>query len=330
MTLIVARVENGCLSIAADTMLTEHGMSLPIREGVLKSVCLNSGTCVSFSGSPELAMASIREFRTSFPLGANFATTISFFENSSNNTANDYIVAFASPAKIVTIRDGSRTHSSAKTHWIGDKNAYERFREIEHQQRRRHEHGQAISAVLFADENSGSPASSLYSAMRNVVLDSDVPSVGGFVTVLSNRGSGFRFSVYSDILLDWPLEFDEHRTLQPTDPIDLSATGQNAGYSVSQISSGYCNLNVVAFYLLKGQILFVFHEMDDNGKSSGCWENIEPNQIADTLDSALDLPFRAMCLVISAPDGIQPSRPRENSNDGVGLCFQCEVNTMSR
>jgi hypothetical protein len=66
----------------------------------------------------------------------------------------------------------------------------------------------------------GSPASDLYSVMRNVLLNRDVPSVGGFVTVLSNRDIGFRFSVYSDVLLDWPMEQDELGILQLTDKFD--------------------------------------------------------------------------------------------------------------
>src|SRR6202040_2096095 len=140
------------------------------------------------------------------------------------DTNNDYIVAFADTAKLATIRDGRRTSGISKTHWIGDKAAYERFRNRGHQ----HEHGRAVNAALFADEMTGSPASDLYSIMRNVVADRDVPSADGFVTVLSNRDIGFsnrdigfRFSVYSDALLDWPMELDENQILQLTDKFDL-------------------------------------------------------------------------------------------------------------
>jgi hypothetical protein len=122
----------------------------------------------------------------------------------------------------------------SKTHWIGDKDAYERFREYEHHRGRQHERGRAINTALFADEMTGSPASDLYSIMRNVVLERDVPSVGGFVTVLSNRDIGFRFSVYSDVLLDWPKELDEYQLLQLTDKFDLRASGENDRYSVRQ------------------------------------------------------------------------------------------------
>jgi hypothetical protein len=67
-----------------------------------------------------------------FPHGANFDTTVAFFETSSATTDNDYIIAFGNSPKLVTIRDGRRTSGLSKTHWIGDKAAYEKFREYEH------------------------------------------------------------------------------------------------------------------------------------------------------------------------------------------------------
>jgi hypothetical protein len=192
MTLVVARAEKGRVAIAADTMVSAHGTSLPMRAWVLKSICLPGGICVSYSGSPELAAKAFQEFRVRYPQGANYAVTIAFFETSSADTNNDYIGAFADTAKLVTIRDGHRMSGLSKTHWIGDKDAYERFRQYEHHRGRQYEQGRAVTAALFADEMTGSPASDLYSTMRNVLHARDVPSVGGFVTVLSNRDIGFR------------------------------------------------------------------------------------------------------------------------------------------
>jgi hypothetical protein len=59
-------------------------------------------------------------------------------------------------------RSGCRPHDGeSKTHWIGDKAAYEKFRECEHDGRKRYEHDRAVNAAVFADEMSGSPASDL-------------------------------------------------------------------------------------------------------------------------------------------------------------------------
>jgi hypothetical protein len=225
VTLVVARCVKGRIAIAADTLLSEHDGSLALTKGIVKSCCLPGYICVSFSGSPELAEAAFINFRDSFPQGASFDATIAFFESSSSSTNNDYIIAFGHGPKLVTIRDGRRTTGISRTHWIGDKDSYEKFREYEHRKRNRYEHQRAVNAAIFADEMAGFPASDLHGIMRNVVTDRELPTVGGFVTVLSNRDIGFRYSVYSDILLDWPTELVGGRDLQLSDKFDLGASG---------------------------------------------------------------------------------------------------------
>lgn len=330
MTLIVARIENDRVAIAADTMLSAHGELLPMQKWVLKSICLPGGICVSYSGSPELAARAFKDFRAKYSQGANFADTITFFEASSLATNNDYIIAFSNRAKLVTIRDGRRTKGLSKTHWIGDKDAYVRFRESELQRGRQHEQGRAVNAAFFADEMAGSPASDLYSIMRNVVLDRNIPSVGGFVTVLSNRDIGFRFSVYSDILFDWPAELQENELLKVTDKFNLLASGENDRFSISQISPGYYNMNAVAFYLLKGRLLVVFCEVEDGSTACFIFQGVEPGQIAATLDERLSFPFEAMCLVMSAREEMSGGMLPATQNDGLGMRLYCEVNTMPR
>ena len=329
MTLVVARIETGRISIAADTMITEHKSPLPLEKWVLKSKCLPGGICVSYSGSPELAARTFREFRANDPQSTSFTSTVEFFERSSTTTNNDYIVAFSTPAKLVTIRDGHRRSGASKTHWIGDKDAYERFREFEHRNRKKFEHNRAVNAVLFADEMKGSPASDLYSIMRNLLQDRELPSVGGFVTVVSNRDKGFRFSVYSDILLDWPMDLNENQSMKLTDKFDLRSSGENDRYSISQISPGHNDMNIVAFYHLSGRLLVVFYE-DKNGEAN-CFsvKNVEPSKIASTLDEKLGFPFKAMCLVMSSRKEFAPSLPRVKPEQGLALSLYCEVTTFS-
>jgi hypothetical protein len=176
----------------------------------------------------------------------------------------------------------------------------------------------------------GSPASDLYSVMRNIVLDRDVPSVGGFVTVLSNRDLGFRFSVYSDVLLDWPVELHESEIVQRTDKFDLWASGENDRYSISQISPGYYDMNIVAFYVLRGRMLVLFYEIDSGATACATFKCVEPDQIAPTLDEKLRFPFFAMCLVMSSRNEFAMPMPRAKKEYGLGLGLYCEVNTMPR
>ncbi len=160
-----------------------------------------------------------------------------------------------------------------------------------------------------------------------------MPSVGGLVTVLSNRDFGSRYSVYSDVLLDWPMELDEHQALQLTDKFDLQASGENDRYSVSQISPGYYNMNFVAFYLLKGRLLIAFYEVE-GGTNCVTFHNLEPDQIVATLNEKFGFPINAMCFVLSAREGF--SQPASHPNAGYELAVslflrsQYDVSNTSR
>jgi hypothetical protein len=327
----VARRHQDRISIAADTLLSAQDAPLSLSKGVVKSCCLPGYICVSFSGSPELAEKAFQHFRRLFPQGANYENTVAFFESSSTATNNDYIIAFGQNPRLVTIKDGRRTSGLSKTHWVGDKAAYEKFRECEHDGRRRYEHERAVNAAVFADEMSGSPASDLYSTMRSLVRDSELPTVGGFVTVISNRDIGFRHSVYSDVLFDWPKELAPGELLQLSDKFNLAASGENDRFSISQISPGYYGLNIVAFYILKGKLLFVFHGAN-NGVANQCFvvSDVEPADIASILNTKLGFDLGALCLVMSGRKEYAVSVPRTDPKHGIAMGLYCEANTMPK
>jgi hypothetical protein len=331
MTLVVARCEKGRIAIAADTLLSEHDTTLALAKGVVKSCCLPGYICASFCGSPELADKAFQDFTRSFPTGANFDTTVTFFESYSAATNNDYIIAFGHNPRLVTIKDGRRRSGLSKTHWIGDKDAYEKFREYEHRARRRQQDGRAVNVAYFADEMTGSPASDLQGIMRNVVQDRELPDVGGFVTVIGNRDIGFRHSVYSDVLFDWPKELLGDRDLQLTDKFDLQASGENNRFSISQISGGYYNLNIVAFYMLKGRLLYMFYGRD-NGIANQCAviSGVEPADISTALNGKLGFDFAALCTVMSGRQEFPVSSPRTDPTHGIAMSLFCEVNTLSK
>lgn len=75
MTLVVARVSGRRVVVASDTQLTEHDVRLPIHKGVVKTYILPGGICVSFSNSPELAIADFQTFAMAYPEGTDFINT---------------------------------------------------------------------------------------------------------------------------------------------------------------------------------------------------------------------------------------------------------------
>jgi hypothetical protein len=131
-------------------------------------------------------------------------------------------------------------------------------------------------------------------------------------------------------LFDWPEELGERR-LQLTDKIDLRASGENDRFSISQISPGYYDLNVVAFYVLSGRMLVVFYGMD-NGLANKCsvLQNIEPGQIAGALNENLQFEFRALCLVMSGRAEAPLPANRISPRHGLVMPLFCEVNTMPK
>lgn len=332
MTLVVARLHKGRIAVVADTQLTKHDMALPPQCGVLKTCFLPGNLCASSSNSPELAEKAFRRFCERYPKGATFVEAVEFFETSSADTDNDYILAFFDPAKLVKIVDGRHIHSMARTVWIGDKQAYERFREYETHSRPFPQHGRAINSALFMDEVEGSSASDLYSTMRNVILDRGAASVGGFAYTVSSRGNGFRQSVYCDILHDWPTDVRADFKLDLNDPIDLGASGENLDYSVAQISPGFIGVNLTGFYLIKARKLFFFHGQD-NGLPVNChvFNDVEAPRIKHVLTEAVGADLNWLVTVATSSEGMSRYAPRPSQGpQGLGISLFFHENSFAK
>jgi hypothetical protein len=132
------------------------------------------------------------------------------------------------------------------------------------------------------------------------------------------------------MLFDWPSEKLEDYQLDLNDPVPLGALqDENFGYSLAQISPGYMNVNLVAFYLLKGKKLFLFHgEKDSYSLPRNChvFNNIEPNAIQDVLNKVIDVQW--LLMVTSGT----PSRNQYTAEPGHGvrLQFFVHANTLPK
>jgi hypothetical protein len=333
MTLAVARIVGNRIAIAADTLITEHDVPLPHSKGVIKSCMLPGDICATFSNSPELASRDFGRFSRLYPVGTDFRETIAFFERSSSETGNDYLLAFSQTPRVVKISEGRRIDSVSKTLWIGDALAFGRFREVERKNKQRRDSGRAVNAVMFAGEIKDSPASDLFSAMREVVADRNVASVGGFISVISNRDPGFRHSVYSDMLFNWPEGKTKDFILDLNDQIDFGASGENSEYAFAQISTGYLGLNIIGFYLLKPRKAFVFFG-EDNGLPTECrvLNDVQPNDLATRLSEVVGFnPGWLLIVMAAAPNqtrSVERWPRRTDGPSGVGMPMFCHANTF--
>jgi hypothetical protein len=331
MTLVVGRIVGPRVAIAADTMLMEHDKPLPFQNGVVKSCILPGDLCVSFSNSSDTAGRAFKDFAAKYPNGTGFNEVIGFFEQSSESTGNDYLVAFANPARLVKITDGKRINSVSKMQWIGNRDAYSRFREFESRQHPRPEQGRAINAVLFADEMANSPASDLFSAMRSIVANRSIMGVGGFVSVISNRDNGFRFSVYSDMLYDWPKDKPQDYRLALTDQIVFTATDENASFAVAQVSTGFMSMNLVAFYFTKAKKLFFFYGTD-NGLADQChvFSDVPAIKISETLNAFVRSDLKWLLMVTSPQSASDQFDTSSIETPGNQFAFFCDANTFPK
>ncbi len=331
MTLIVARLSHGEISIASDTMLTEHGRPLPRSRDVIKTRMLPGDVCVSYAGSPDLADKCFLAYVAQHRSGHGYDDMLKFFECDSIKTNNDYIVCFYKLLKIVAIKNGARIITPAKTVWIGDKVAYEAFRRYEQSEENSPLLGRASPATIFADDFEHSPASPLYQAMRHVVNDVNCPCVGGFPCIVSSKPNGFRFAAFSDTLYDFPSDWPELTPIKATDKVSFGASGENAGYCYSQISTNIIGSNQVAFYYLRGGLLFAF---DSNGpmSTSQCRvvRHVEPHKVVENLVPFEDKRLGWLVFILSSAWSPSVSIVRQNdfSENGMELDLAVHENTL--
>ena len=153
------------------------------------------------------------------------------------------------------------------------------------------------------------------------------------MAVASSRLGGFRYSVYSDMLFNWPEGQGDDYILQYEDQINLGASGENAEFSVAQISTDTIGMNLVAFYLLSGRRLFVFSG-HDNGLPVNCrtFADIEPMAIEGVLREITNVEANWYLMITAAPREANNSLPRSdqasNPNHGIGIPFFVHANTF--
>jgi hypothetical protein len=95
-----------------------------------------------------------------------------------------------------------------------------------------------------------------------------------------------------------------------------------------EISPGYYDMNIVAFYMLKGKLLLVFYGLN-NGIADQCIV-IPGVAIATTLNAKLGFDFAPLLMVMSAREGLSRTVRRATPDHGIAVSLYCEANTMPK
>lgn len=189
MTLVVADLEEGGITLVADTQLTDpRTVTRPnLFNGALKIVTLQRGIAVAYAGDHHAAVDAIRSLQVNREsvVGIEEIEQALLREHRRWNQAFDFIVASLYPTvRLSAIRDGVLEEPSGGRCWVGDSSGFNHF--------------QAATAL-----NPGAPARQiLREAMASVIADSSILHVGGLVVAVYPSRRGFFYSGGVELVSD--------------------------------------------------------------------------------------------------------------------------------
>jgi hypothetical protein len=194
--------------------------------------------CDSFSNSLELAARDIKTFSEKYQGAFTHSALIDFFEKSSDQTGSEYLLTLLGPLRVFKIAEGSASKTIAHQAWIGDYEAFRRFREYQSNKRKGLDIWEQLIWPSFGEDAATNNAfSKLVSDFKLTLGDPDILSAGDFYTVITNIGSEFRFLLSSQLYYDSLGEF-------PITP----KLGESFDYRFSVLVPKENGINACAFY----------------------------------------------------------------------------------
>jgi hypothetical protein len=249
MTLVVCKVRGSHIFILADTRITKQNVKLSPERGIIKTALLSPTTSISFSHSPELASRDIKTFTIRYQGIFSYSDALHFFENSSRDTGNDYLLAFLDPLRVVKVTEGKAMKVIGNRAWIGDYGAFHRFREYQSNKRKGLDVWEMITWPRLTDDPATSNAfSDLMSAFQSTLSDTEVLSAGDFYTVVTNVESNFKFLTLAKLYYDGLGPY-------PVTP----KSGENFDYRFSVLVPKRPSINACAFYYPHAQRGYIFY-----------------------------------------------------------------------
>lgn len=266
MSLIVARKIRNAYIIVGDSRLLDPkqgSISLP-RDSVIKSLIIAPDFCVSFAGSLSFANDAIRGFKYEWLKDSTQSKIIDHFFtiHSDSNRQVDFILVWNEPInRLVQIKDGS--YSDTISSWVGDAIAFERFQKAFLSNEQHSWQAHTIFTEIVASSNHpdfcSNTLSIMMSAMRIVIEDSSIPSVGGFVVPVASHKGDIRYIPYLQ---------------SQTAPFDANYFDNNESVPLGTAEDGYFTMYFIfghngrschaLIYFRQGEFGIAFHP-DNNG-----------------------------------------------------------------
>lgn len=199
MTLIVARKYKNNFIIVGDTKITDpfFDKNNP-KDGLIKSVIINSQLCISISGNIIFGEEALQEIVDGMQK-ENIIERLKYFHEKSENKTS-FLVCFGNPYfEMIIIKDG--IIENGQNGWIGSFPAFKKFQNHFHSQKKEIEttRGTFFEIALLPDEfdeKGTKEYSSMFSSMNAVIEDSEIPEVGGFIIPIVYEKNRFEYMGY--------------------------------------------------------------------------------------------------------------------------------------
>jgi hypothetical protein len=258
MTLAVCKIRGPNVFIFSDTRIDKQGLRLPPHQGVLKTTLLSPTAAISFCNSPELAIRDIREFGDQYRGTFTYREALNFFEHSSNETNNDYLLVLMNPLRVVKIARGNGKRVSHQD-WIGDYPAFCRFREYQTRSRPGADLWQMNVWENLNDKADDKTFSDVLALFQETLADPEISTAGDFYTIVTNVGSELKFI------------FLMHSYFDGLGPYPVNPTsGENFDYRFSIIAPTNTGTNACAFYYPHSKHGYLFHSKSNREVADQC------------------------------------------------------------
>jgi hypothetical protein len=185
MTLVVARVAKGILSAVSDTGVTLNAETYGPGRGVPKLCILNLGLAVGFAGDVYTAIEAL----TNFDKNAHRHPASYFLDvHRAANEATDFLVLRDSPPSIIKVYGGKLAPPSQAA-WIGNQKGFSIYQEKTNSGGRVHRGSVPEFEQLYttAPNSMTSMTGEMIGAMRSIIANRQIPTIGGFCVVLNCR-----------------------------------------------------------------------------------------------------------------------------------------------
>lgn len=255
MTLVVAQIVENDLFVVGDSRLVDMDGTVrsPIN-GTLKIQLLSPELCIAFAGEISLPVMKELQVLTQQCSGYSQQRVAKEFLALHKRTNNvlDFIIASLSPYPgIYKISEGNCT-SDIQAAWIGDIKAFSEYQKQYHQPDHIDGHGYNSDRyklwIFKVPDHEGvndEIFSKMCNAMRGVIYDSGITTVGDYLVAVTTTQAGFNYINYLDI--DAPL-----RQLSEGWNTVQFGTAAEGGHAIVALSPANPGIGAFGIHYLQG------------------------------------------------------------------------------